>query len=193
MVGTWRGDGWRWWQWLCHIVGMGGGNRPQECRPGHADRHHHPAAGDHRTSGETGCPVGRASQARGSGRMPGLKPKGDRKPDQPKKPRKRRPHGFARSRMVPTQRWSTPWTIVPTAEPSCRGLDPAHSRSDRCAGGAGGGYRARLYGSHLSGCRRRCVPPAQLEGVVMGKQRLGVNLTGLIATLRGGGSVAPLA
>ena len=28
--------------------------------------------------------------------MPGLKPKGDRKPDQPKKPRKRRPHGFAR-------------------------------------------------------------------------------------------------
>ncbi len=40
----------------------------------------------------------------GSGRMPGLKPKADRKPAQPKGPRKPRPHGFARTRMTPTQR-----------------------------------------------------------------------------------------
>ena len=33
-------------------------------------------------------------------------------------------------------------------------------------------------------CRRRCLPPAQLEGVVMGQQRMGINLTSLIATLR---------
>ena len=45
---------------------------------------------------------GRAGSG-GSGRMPGLKPKGDRKPDQPKKPRKRRPQGFARARMTPDQ------------------------------------------------------------------------------------------
>ena len=33
-------------------------------------------------------------------------------------------------------------------------------------------------------CRRRCIPPAQLDGVVLGQQRLGVNLISLIATLR---------
>ncbi len=34
------------------------------------------------------------------------------------------------------------------------------------------------------GCRRRCVPSAQLDGVVMGQQRLGINLLSLIAPLR---------
>ncbi len=33
-------------------------------------------------------------------------------------------------------------------------------------------------------CRRRCLPPAQLDGMVMGQQRLGVSLVNLIATLR---------
>ena len=33
-------------------------------------------------------------------------------------------------------------------------------------------------------CQRRCVPSAQLQGVVLGKQRLGVNLVSLIAALR---------
>ena len=33
-------------------------------------------------------------------------------------------------------------------------------------------------------CRRRCTPPAELDGVVLGQQRLGVNLLSLIATLR---------
>ena len=46
---------------------------------------------------------GRA-KSKGSGRMPGLKPKADGKADQPEKPRKRRSHGFARIRMTPTQR-----------------------------------------------------------------------------------------
>ena len=46
---------------------------------------------------------GRAKSG-GSAWMPGLKPKGDRKPDQPKKPRKRRPHGFARAKMAPNRR-----------------------------------------------------------------------------------------
>ena len=38
-------------------------------------------------------------------------------------------------------------------------------------------------------CRRCCVPPAQLDGVVMGKQRLGVNLVSLI--VNAGGSQVP--
>ena len=33
-------------------------------------------------------------------------------------------------------------------------------------------------------CRRRCTPPAVLDGVALGRQRLGVNLLSLIATLR---------
>ena len=33
-------------------------------------------------------------------------------------------------------------------------------------------------------CRRCCVPKAQLDGVVMGKQRLGINVISLIAVLR---------
>ena len=33
-------------------------------------------------------------------------------------------------------------------------------------------------------CRRRCTPPSELGGVVLGQQRLGVNLLSLIATLR---------
>ena len=34
------------------------------------------------------------------------------------------------------------------------------------------------------GCRRRCIPPAQLDGVVMGKQRLGINLISRMVALR---------
>ena len=40
----------------------------------------------------------------GSGRMPGLKPRGERKPAQPKKPRQPRRHGFVRARMTPDRR-----------------------------------------------------------------------------------------
>ena len=32
-------------------------------------------------------------------------------------------------------------------------------------------------------CRRRCLPPAQQDGVALGQQRLGVNLVSLIAAL----------
>ena len=41
-------------------------------------------------------------------------------------------------------------------------------------------YTARI----CPGCRRRCLPPTQLDGVVLGQQRRGVNLLSLIATLR---------
>ena len=39
-----------------------------------------------------------------SRRMPGLKPKENERPAQPEKPRRTRRHGFARTRMTPTQR-----------------------------------------------------------------------------------------
>ena len=47
--------------------------------------------------------------------MPGLQPKGDRKRTQPQVPRKRGTHGFARSRMTPTQRVE----LVVAVRPDC--------------------------------------------------------------------------
>ena len=98
----------------------------------------------------------------GPRRMPGLKPKADRKPAQPKLPRKPRPHGFARARMTPTQRvehtvdqcpdcgtrWSGGWTQR-TREVIDLPQVPAEVTEHV--------YIART----CPRCRRRCTPPAQ--------------------------------
>ena len=133
------------------------------------------------------------AKSKGSGRMPGLKSKADRNPGLPnetgnepgKKPRKPRRHGFSRTRMEPTQR-------VEHVLEQCPG----------CGSGLSGGWVQRTrevidlpqvpvqVTEHVYIARtcplsqRCCVPPAQLEGVVLGKQRLGVNLVSLIAALR---------
>ena len=65
----------------------------------------------------------------GPRRMPGLKPKADRKPAQPKLPRKPRPHGFARARMTPTQRGTHGGSVPRLRDPVVRRLGPAHSGS----------------------------------------------------------------
>ena len=44
------------------------------------------------------------AQPGGPPRIPGLKPKANRKPSRPKPPRNPRRHGFARARMTPTHR-----------------------------------------------------------------------------------------
>ena len=121
----------------------------------------------------------------GSGRMPGLKPKADRKPAQPKGPRKPRPHGFARTRMTPTQR-----------------VERAVAQCPDCGTQLAGGWTQRTrevidlpqvpvqvtehayIARTCPSCQRRCVPPAQLDGVVLDKQRLGVNVMSLIAALK---------
>ena len=121
----------------------------------------------------------------GSGRMPGLKPKGDRKPSQPKKPRQRRPHGFARSRMTPDRR-----------------VEHALEQCPDCGTQLSGGWTQRTrevielpevpvqVTEHVyiartcAQCRRYCVPSAQLDGVVLDQQRLGINLVSLIVPLR---------
>ena len=125
------------------------------------------------------------AKSRGSGRMPGLRPKTDRKPDQPQKPRKRRTQGFARTRMTPTQR-----------------VEHALERCPDCATQLSGGWihhtrevielpqvpvqviEHAYIARPCPRCRRRCVPPAQLEGVALGQQRLGINLVSVIAMLR---------
>ena len=118
-------------------------------------------------------------------RMPGLKAKSARKPPAQQQPRKQRRHGFARPRMTPTHR-----------------VEHVMENCPDCGAHRSGGWTQRTrevielpvvpvqVTEHVyiartcPACRRRCTPPAVLEGVVLGQQRLGVNLLSLIATLR---------
>ena len=124
-------------------------------------------------------------KSKGSARMPGLKPKADGKTDQPQKPRKRRPHGFARTRMTPTQRVEHVVEQCPDCGTQLSGGSTHHTREvidlpQVPVAVTEHAYIARTCPS----CRRRWAPPAQLEGVVLGQQRLGINLLSLIAALR---------
>ena len=118
-------------------------------------------------------------------RMPGLKAKSARKPPAQQQPRKQRRHGFARPRMTPTHR-----------------VEHVMENCPDCGAHRSGGWTQRTrevielpvvpvqVTEHVyiartcPACRRRCTPPAVLDGVVLGQQRLGVNLLSLIATLR---------
>ena len=118
-------------------------------------------------------------------RMPGLKPSSGRQPPAQQQPRKQRRHGFARPRMTPTHR-----------------VEHVMENCPDCGAHLSGGWTQRTrevielpvvpvqVTEHVylartcPACRRRCTPPAVLDGVVLGQQRLGVNLLSLIATLR---------
>ena len=117
--------------------------------------------------------------------MPGLKPKADRKPAQPRGPKRPRRHGFSRQRMTPTRR-------VEHALDSC----------PECGAGLAGGWAQRtrevidipavpaqvtehVFIARICPlCEQRRTPRADLAGVALGKQRLGINLVSLIAALR---------
>ena len=117
--------------------------------------------------------------------MPGLKPKADRKPAQPRGPRGPRRHGFSRQRMTLTRR-------VEHALDSC----------PECGTGLAGGWAQRtrevidipavpaqatehVFIARICPlCEQRRTPRADLAGVALGKQRLGINLVSLIAALR---------
>ena len=121
----------------------------------------------------------------GPPRMPGLKSSSGRPPPAQQQPRKQRRHGFARRRMTPTHR-------VEHVVESC----------PDCGTHLTGGWTQRTrevielpvvpvqvteqvcIARTCPACRRRCIPPAQLDGVALGRQRLGVNLISRIATLR---------
>ena len=118
-------------------------------------------------------------------RMPGLKAKSARKPPAQQQPRKQRRHGFARPRIATDPSGGARDGELPRLRrPPVRRLDPAAlgvielpvvpvQVTEHV-------YLART----CPACRRRCTPPAVLDGVVLGQQRLGVNLLSLIATLR---------
>ena len=131
----------------------------------------------------------------GPPRMPGLKAKSGGQPPVKQQPRKQRRHGFARRRMTPTQR-------VEHVR-----VEHVMENGPDCGTHLTGGWTQRTrevielpvapvrVTEHVyiartcpartcPACRRRCTPPAGLDGVVLGRQRRGVNVLSLVATLR---------
>jgi transposase len=122
---------------------------------------------------------------RGSPGMPGNKPPSTRRPPKPRGPRKPRPDGFARQRMTPAQR-----------------VEHALETCPDCGTGLAGGWVHRtrevieipLVPAQVTEhviiarvcpiCERRRIPKVEWAGLVVGKQRFGVNLVSLIVTLR---------
>ena len=123
-------------------------------------------------------------------RMSGLKAKSARKPPAQPGPRKQRrpPIGGAGAGGARDGELSR------LRRPPVRRLDPAHSGSLELltnhlpvvpAQVTEHVYIARTCPARTCpACRRRCTPPAELDGVVLGQQCRGVNLLSLIATLR---------
>ena len=121
----------------------------------------------------------------GSRGMPGIKPHRDQQSVKEKQPRKPRFKGFARQRAIPTH-----W--VEHVLESC----------PECGTGLAGGWGQRtrevidlplvpvqvtehvFIARTCPVCERRRIPRADLGGVVLGQQRLGVNLLSLIAAPR---------
>lgn len=121
--------------------------------------------------------------------MPGLKPS-EPKPNQEPRSRKHRARGYGRARSEPTR------MVIHAAE-----------RCPDCGTALSGGSVKRtrevielvpspaevvehvVLERRCSRCRRRVVPQVDLQGQVMGRQRLGIGLLALIATLREEGRV----
>ena len=128
---------------------------------------------------------GRAIRRRRTGRMPGLKAKAESQAAQPKQPRQPRRHGFARVRMTPTQRVEHAVEQCPDCGTQLSGGWTHHTREVIDLPQVPVAVTEHAYIARTCpGCRRRCVPPAQLAGVALGQQRLGINLLSLIAALR---------
>ena len=118
-------------------------------------------------------------------RMPGLKAKSARKPPAQQEPRKQRRHGFARPRMTPTHRVEHVMENCPDCGAHRSGGWIQRTREVIELPVVPGQVTEHVYIARTCpACRRRCTPPAELDGVVLGQQRLGVNLLSLIATLR---------
>ena len=117
--------------------------------------------------------------------MPGLKAKSARKPPAQQGPRKERRHGFARPRMTPTHRVEHVMENCPDCGAHLSGGWTHRTREVIELPVVPAQVTEHVYIARTCpACRRRCTPPAELDSVVLGQQRLGVNLLSLIATLR---------
>ncbi len=129
-------------------------------------------------------------QAKSGGppRMPGHKAKSARKPPAQQGPRTQRRHGFARPRLTPTHRVEHVVENCPDCGTQLSGGWTHRTREVIELPVVPAQVTEHVYIARTcQACRRRCTPSAELGGVVLGQQRLGVNLISLIATLREAG------
>ena len=121
---------------------------------------------------------------RGSPGMPGNKPAATR--SAPKEAaRKRRPHGFARARMVPTQRVEHAVAVCPDCGTHLSGGWVQRTREVIEIPVVPARVTEHVMIARVCPmCERRRVPKAQWNGAVIGKQRFGLNLVSLMVTLR---------
>jgi transposase len=116
-------------------------------------------------------------------RMPGHKPQ--QRPEGPARPRKRRAQGYGRRRSTPTEQVVHAVAACPDCGCALVGGSRQRSREVLELTAAPAAVIEHVYlARHCPQCGRRCVPPPALAGVVVGRQRLGVGLVSLIATLR---------
>ena len=115
--------------------------------------------------------------------MPGLKPQ--QRPEGPRRPRKRRARGFGRRRSTPTRQVVHARAHCPDCGCALVGGTRQRSREVLELAPTPVEVVEHVYlARQCPQCGRRCVPPPELEQVVVGHQRLGVGLVSLIATLR---------
>ncbi len=121
---------------------------------------------------------------RGSLGMPGNK-SASRPPAPRKETRKRRDHGFARVRMTPTQQVERRLEVCPDCGVNLTGGWVQRTREVIEVPVVPVQVTEHLFIARVcTGCKRRQVPQVNLGDVVAGRQRLGINLVSLIATLR---------
>jgi transposase len=120
---------------------------------------------------------------KGSGGPPGNKPANVKPPQ--KKPRKPRSKGFARRRMAPTRRVEHALDACPDCGDALLGGWVQRRREVIEVPILPVEVTEHVYIARVCPlCGKRHVPRADLGGVVVGQQRLGVNLVGLIVSLR---------
>ena len=120
-------------------------------------------------------------------RMPGHKPAAKRKKlaEPEEKPRKQRPHGFARPRLEPTGRVVHAAESCPKCQTTLSGGWVQRTREVIELPAAPVEVTEHAFMARMCPlCRKRRLPQEPLREVVVGRQRLGVNLVSLIAALR---------
>ena len=121
---------------------------------------------------------------RGSPGMPGNKPPSGRQAPR-KATRKRRPHGFARVRMAPTHRVEHVLEVCPECGTDLVGGWVQRTREVIEIPVVPVQATEHVFVARVCPiCEQRRVPKVELKDAVVGRQRLGINLVSLIATLR---------
>ena len=117
--------------------------------------------------------------------MPGNKPGSGSRPPTEREPRKPRTHGFARHRMEPTERVEHAMEVCPDC--GCELSGGWTQRRREVIDIPEAAVRVTehaVLARECPVCRKRRVPRVELGDAVLGRQRLGVNLMSLVASLR---------